>query len=241
MSGIGSAWLDRKLYPDFQQNWDDHLFRARILERLKPEYELLDLGAGAGIVEQMNFRGLAKHVCGIDLDERVTSNPCLDEGKVSDAGQIPYPDTAFDMIVSDNVMEHIVDPYSVLGEVFRVLKPGGAFMFKTPNKYHYMPLIARVTPHRFHQYINRLRGRAVEDTFPTQYKANCRRDVARLAHEAKLEIDRLELYEGRPEYLRFNFLTYLVGAAYERTVNSTDLLTSFRVLLIATLIKRGRL
>jgi len=35
----------------------------------------LDLGAGAGIVSQMNFKGIASRVCGIDPDERVLSNP----------------------------------------------------------------------------------------------------------------------------------------------------------------------
>jgi len=240
MIRLGVDWLDRKLYPGFQRNWDDHLFRAKILEHLKPEHELLDLGAGAGIVEQMNFRGLAKKVCGVDLDERVTSNPCLDEGKIADAEKIPYSEASFDMVISDNVMEHIVDPTAVLREIYRVLKPGGVFMFKTPNKNHYMPLIARLTPHRFHQYVNRLRGRAVEDTFPTQYKANCPKDIAQLSNEAGLEIGCLELCEGRPEYLRFNFLTYLVGAAYEKAVNSTNLLASFRVLLIARLVKPER-
>ena len=91
----------------------------------------------------------------------------LDEGKLSDAGRIPYPDATFDVAFADNVMEHLADPMAVLGEVCRVLRPGGVFLFKTPNKTHYMPMIARITPHGFHRFVNRLRGRAEEDTFPT--------------------------------------------------------------------------
>ncbi|MEI2780661.1 MAG: hypothetical protein V9H25_05130 [Candidatus Competibacter sp.] len=45
---------------------------------------------------------------------------------------------------------------SVFREVARVLKRGGVFLFKTPNKTHYMPTIARLTPHRFHQFVNRI-------------------------------------------------------------------------------------
>src|SRR5205814_738030 len=74
-----TRWLDSKLYPSFQSNWDDDMFRAEILTLLRPEHCLLDLGAGAGIVPQMNFKGLVARVCGVDPDERVLTNPYLDE------------------------------------------------------------------------------------------------------------------------------------------------------------------
>ena len=221
MSGF-VARLDRVLYPEFERNWDDQLFRERILAHLRPSSTVLDLGAGAGIVEQMNFKGHAARVCGVDLDQRVTSNPMLDEGRVSDAGGIPYSDASFDVVFSDNVVEHLSDPLAVFREVHRVLKPGGVFLFKTPNKHHYMPLIARLTPHRFHQFVNRLRGRAEVDTFPTLYRANSA-GAARLVGEAAgLIVERLERVEGRPEYLRIAWPAYLVGALYERVVNATE-------------------
>lgn len=236
MSGF-VARLDRVLYPEFERNWDDQLFRERILAHLRPSSTVLDLGAGAGIVEQMNFKGHAARVCGVDLDQRVTSNPMLDEGRVSDAGGIPYSDASFDVVFSDNVVEHLSDPLAVFREVHRVLKPGGVFLFKTPNKHHYMPLIARLTPHRFHQFVNRLRGRAEVDTFPTLYRANSA-GAARLVGEAAgLIVERLERVEGRPEYLRIAWPAYLVGALYERVVNATDLLAPLRILLIAQLRK----
>ena len=229
--------LDRALYPGQSSNWDDYIFRDRILSNLSPEAIILDIGAGAGIVQQMNFKGMVAKVCGIDLDPRVECNPMLDEGKVSDAGHIPYPDAAFDVAFADNVMEHLTDPMAVLGEVCRVLRPGGVFLFKTPNRTHYMPLIARMTPHRFHRFVNRLRGRAEEDTFPTLYRANTAADVRKLAASAGLTVERLERIEGRPEYLRITWPTYLLGAAYERVVNTFDFLAIFRILLIAQLRK----
>ena len=70
--------LDRALYPGFARNWDDQIFRESILQHLTPVAVILDLGAGAGIVQQMNFRGLAAKVCGVDLDPRVVDNPMLD-------------------------------------------------------------------------------------------------------------------------------------------------------------------
>lgn len=229
--------IDRRFYPGQQKNWDDWLFRDRIPQVIGPETRLLDLGAGAGIVQAMNFRGLAQQVCGVDLDHRVAENPFLDEGRVSDAGEIPYPDASFDIVIADNLMEHLDHPDQVFSEIARVLRPGGKLLFKTPNRNHYMPLIARLTPHSFHQWFNRLRGRHEADTFPTLYLCNSPAQVRGIAADSGLQLENLELIEGRPEYLRMTPPTYLVGLAYERLVNAAPFLSRFRILLVATLSK----
>lgn len=229
--------LDQRWYPDCADNWDDELFRNRIAIHINRETRVLDLGAGAGLVTQMNFRGLAAHVAGIDLDERVMANPFLDEAHLGTAENLPFQSASFDVVFSDNVLEHLPDPVAAFREVARVLRPGGRFLAKTPNKWHYMPLIARLTPHGFHRFYNRLRGRAGEDTFRTLYRANSRRDVARLASQSGLRVERLELIERRPEYLRLHPATYVLGRAYEALVNSTEALAAFRILLVAELSK----
>jgi SAM-dependent methyltransferase len=230
-------WIDQALYPEYTRNWDDLIFRKMILSKLNQRAVVLDLGAGAGIVEQMNFRGLAARVCGVDLDARVLSNPMLDEAKVSDAARIPYSDSTFDVVFSCNVIEHLPNPEIVFSEVWRVLRPGGIFIFKTPNLWHYMPMIARMTPYRFHKFINRIRGRAEVDTFPTLYRANSSKAVSKLAAKTGFLVERISLIEGRPEYLRISWLTYLFGAAYERIVNSSEIFAMFRILMIAELRK----
>ncbi|WP_051949141.1 class I SAM-dependent methyltransferase [Methylosinus sp. PW1] len=232
MTGSVAQWIDRTFYPSFAHNWDDALLRERILARLSPEQCILDLGAGGGVVTQMNFRGLVTKTCGVDLDPRVCENPMLDEGRVADAGRVPYGDSMFDIVFADNVLEHLDEPAQVFAEVRRVLKPGGRFLFKTPNRTHYMPLIAQCTPHWFHGFINRLRGRSVIDTFPTRYRTNDVATLRRLASETCFDVERIELIEGRPEYLRMLWPAYLVGLVYERLVNSTEILAMFRVLCI---------
>ena len=116
-----------------------------------------------------------------------------------------------------------------------MLKPGGQFLLKTPNRFHYVPLIASVTPHWFHRAFNRLRGRAAADTFPTLYRANTPRAVARIALQTGLRVNWVKLHEGRPEYLRFHVLPYIAGLVYERLVNRLPFLAAFRVLMIASL------
>ena len=229
--------FDAKWYPSFRDNWDDLLFRKYILEHLHPEATLLDVGAGAGIVEEMNFKMCCKEVVGVDLDPRVATNPFLHRGLVADAIDLPLPDCYFDVVIADNVMEHIDDPEGILKEIVRVLKPGGVVLFKTPNFFHYMPIIAHLTPYSFHAWVNRLRGRDTVDTFPTRYKLNSRGAVMRYAKQFNLRVNSISLIEGRPEYLRFSAVTYWLGMLYERVVNSSDIFQSFRILLIADLQK----
>jgi hypothetical protein len=108
---------------------------------------------------------------------------------------------------------------------------------KTPNKYHYMPTIARMTPHGFHQWVNRLRGRDAEDTFPTRYQINTPADVRRFAAKSGFVVEVTDLIEGRPEYLRFSAPSYFGGWLYERLVNAVPVLSRFRILLVVELRK----
>jgi len=225
--------LDRRLYPEVGDNWDDALFRERILRALRSDMVILDVGAGSGLVRHMDFRGLCAKAVGIDPDPRVSQNPHLDEARVGFADSLPFDAETFDLVFSDNVLEHLEHPERVFSEICRVLKPGGHFLAKTPNKHHYVSLIATVTPHAFHGFFNALRGRPRADTFPTRYRANSPRMLRRLAEAAGLKVRSIELIESRPEYLRISAPTYLLGWAYERIVNSTSWLAFLRVLLIA--------
>jgi SAM-dependent methyltransferase len=236
MNGL-TGWLDQTFYPNQSKNWDDERLRERVLRRINSDTHLLDLGAGAGIVSQTNFRNLVARVCGIDPDPRVETNPYLHEAKVASGSCIPYPENTFDLVIADNVLEHLERPIEVFREVSRVLKPGGYFIAKTPNRSHYVPTIARATSISFHRLYNRLRGRDAEDTFPTYYRASSRSQIEALAHGSGLNIEMLELIEGRPEYLRLSPLTYLFGIVYERMVNLTSALANWRVLLIIQLRK----
>lgn len=236
-----TRWMDARLYPQHGSNWDDELFRQHLLRHIGPATRCLDFGCGRGNVRQMNFKGVAGWVAGVDPEPAVFDNPYLDDGRLLDlqAMHIPHPDANFDVVFADNVMEHVVDPPTTLREIRRVLKPGGRFLAKTPNKWHYMPIIARLTPTAFHRFYNRLRGREVIDTFPTQYRCNTAADVRRIAAASGLQVRRIEFIEGRPEYLRLFALSYLLGWLYERTVNALPVLAGLRCVMVFEL-ERGQ-
>jgi len=46
---------------------------------------------------------------------------------------IPFDDSSFDLVVSIDVLEHLHDDQPFLGELVRVLKPGGAAVVTVPN------------------------------------------------------------------------------------------------------------
>ncbi|MEE9376331.1 MAG: class I SAM-dependent methyltransferase [Rhizobiaceae bacterium] len=231
--------MDEFLYPKHEGNWDNILFREVLLAKIKPDNRWLDYGAGRGALTQMNFKGLVDHIAGIDPEPAVFKNPFLDEAKILDLAdcKIPFEDNSFDLVFSDNVMEHVENPEIVFPEIHRVLKPGGLFISKTPNKNHYMPLIARTTPLWFHKFYNNLRGRDSIDTFPTVYKCNSLSQIKKLAGVSNFEIQQFEVIEGRPEYLRLTAISYLAGYIYERIVNSSTLFEPLRCVIVFTLKK----
>ena len=226
-------FLDSLFYRDYGDNWDDQIFRERINEILDLNHIVLDFGAGRGNVEAMNLRGCCASVMGIDVDEAVLANPYLDEAYLITGSTFPFEDNTFDVIVSDNVMEHVERPHDVMIEICRVLKPGGHFIFKTPNRNHYMPMIASMTPHWFHKVINQWRGRSSVDTFRVEYKFNSHKDILR-SLPGLLKLETIEYIEGRPEYLRHFGPLYFIGIVYERLVNRFKWLSGLRIVIIGS-------
>jgi SAM-dependent methyltransferase len=159
---------------------------------------------------------------------------------VGDGSRLPFRDGTFNLVFADNVLEHLDQPELVFTEVARVLKPGGRFLIKTPNAWHYVTVLARLTPHRFHRWINRMRGRHDADTFPTRYLANTRTALGALAANAGLHVASVVAVESRPEYARINPVLYVLGRVYERVVNSADWGELFRVVLLGEFAKPGR-
>jgi ubiquinone/menaquinone biosynthesis C-methylase UbiE len=51
------------------------------------------------------------------------------------AESIPFPDASFDLVMLDNVLEHVTDRPLTLREVRRVLKPGGLLYMVTPKPF----------------------------------------------------------------------------------------------------------
>jgi ubiquinone/menaquinone biosynthesis C-methylase UbiE len=55
------------------------------------------------------------------------------------AEALPFPDAGFDRVVADSVLDHLGDQQKGLGEISRVMRPGGYLFVATPNKYSLGP------------------------------------------------------------------------------------------------------
>jgi len=184
---------------------------AMVRSHLTPESRVLDLGCGRGGVVELFWRDV-KLAAGIDPDE-----PSLTERRtrgmpvVTGRGEdLPFAGESFDLIVSLWVLEHLRDPEIVFSEVQRVLRPGGHFVFLTPNLLN--PLLAfgrlgRALPQLQRRLVPQLYGRVEADTFPVQYRANTERAIRSLAGGAGLEVAELRVVPD-PTYLAFNSLMF---------------------------------
>lgn len=237
--GLITRWMDRTLYPSYAHRWDDTQFREQILKSLDASASILDLGAGRGGKSQMNFRGLARHVAGTDVDAAVLNNPYLDEARLMDPTslKIPFEDNYFDGVFCNSVIEHVTDIDCFMNEVHRVLKPGGWFWAKTPNRHHYVARIAGITPEWFHKFYNRLRGTQSRDIFATTYVCNEENAIATVVRRHGFDMVSLSIIEGRPEYLRIFAPMYFVGFLYERLVNKFESLKKFRCVILFHVVK----
>ena len=234
--------MDRFFYPLYCDGWDIKLFCEFVRKEIQPEYSVLDFGAGRGAAEWSDNRDYCKYIAGVDVDPIVLRNPYLNEARVVDIKDeiIPFSDNTFDIVYALNVIEHLPYPEKSFSEIWRVLKPGGKFLAKTPNKFHYVAVIASLTPYWFHKYFNKLRGRDEIDTFPTTYLCNKESSIRKFAEKVGFDINRIDLIEGRPEYLRISALTYPLGILYERIMNSSNLFSKFRVVIQMEMQKRDR-
>jgi SAM-dependent methyltransferase len=233
--------IDERFYPNEHRDWDERRFCTLIRQYLEPQFVVLDYGAGRGKSDLFDFRhSVARHV-GVDIDDVVLGNPLLDEARlVGPDGRLPFNDEEFDLTYCSSVLEHLENPAQTFAELDRVLKPGGLALAKTPNRRHYVAMVARLTPTSFHRWVNKRRGRAECDTFPTHYRCNTKAHLEKALKGTSLEIESLHFWEGRPEYLRLSPITYAAGIAYEKIVNSGRALAALRAVMVAVLRKKAK-
>ncbi len=238
-------WQERYLerfYPTVSGYLDGMTEFHRLCATVIPaDSNILEIGSGPSNPTSRFLTSRGK-LTGVDVDPAVHTNDALDTAFVLSDDRYPVEDDSFDACVSDYVVEHLTDPARHLHEVRRVLRPNGVYVFRTPNRFHYVTVAAWLTPHWFHELVaNRLRNLPAgsHDPYPTLYRLNSRSSIERTAAETSLQVETLRLIEKDPWYGRSSRVLFLTFMLYERLVNSHQLFAPFRANLLGVLRKRG--
>jgi SAM-dependent methyltransferase len=213
-----NAFRDR--YRAMRPGWrsSGEQLEAVVRAHLKPQSNVLDLGCGRGGVVELFWSDVAVAV-GLDPDvpslaeHRAPGMPVI-RGR---GEHLPFAAQSFDVIVCLWVLEHLESPEVVLREVRRVLRPGGHFVFLTPNLRNPLLLMnrmAKALPQLQRRIVPRLYGRVEADTFPVRYRANTEAAIRAQAARCGLEVATLRAISD-PTYLALNGLMFRASAMSE--------------------------
>jgi 2-polyprenyl-6-hydroxyphenyl methylase/3-demethylubiquinone-9 3-methyltransferase len=186
---VDAAEIDK--FSALAQGWWDPRGSSRPLHELNPlrlqyvqriaaaagqplaQRRVLDVGCGGGILAESMAQGGAR-VLGIDLAApliEVAGLHALEAGitldyRVIGAAELAATDAgSFDLVTCMEMLEHVPDPAAMLGELARLVRPGGDVVVST---LHRTPLaflvaivgaeyVARVLPRGTHEYLKFIR------------------------------------------------------------------------------------
>src|ERR1041384_6143858 len=182
---------------------------------------VLDLGCGRGGVVELFWRDV-KIAAGLDPDpSSLSEHRSHGMPVIRGVGErLPFVDESFDLIVCLWVLEHVRDPADLFAEVRRVLRPGGHFVFLTPNMRTPLMIanrIGKALPGLQRRLVPTVYGRGEADTFPVQYPGNTVEAVRGHADEAGLGVSVLRVIPD-PTYLAMNSFMFAASVMSERVM-----------------------
>ncbi len=106
----------------------------------RPQSRVLDLGCSSGLLAQ-RVRQMGHHVTGVDVNEldgvrdRTDAfvQADLNEGIPSEVG------SGFDVVLAADVIEHVLNPGSLMSQIREVMSPSGTALLCVPNIAHWYP------------------------------------------------------------------------------------------------------
>ena len=171
---------------------------------------LLEVGAGSGdTLVEIKKRDLASHVTGFELMRLPGTNQensLIDTFIHGDLDHIEdaFPNTLFDVIICGDVLEHLIDPWNILGKLSTLLRPGGTMIISCPNVRHH---------HMFWAIF--VRGSFLYSDYGlldrTHLRFFCKKDLLSMVDGAGLRTDEViptfKFYKGSRDFI-LNILTF---------------------------------
>lgn len=129
----------------YEEYWSEDGFRPEgragpAIQRLLSESVVpgrwLDVGCGDGRTAGLWLTERGHEYVGVDVSQAAVDQATalgLDVRTVEDASVLPFGDAEFDGVVCIEVLEHLFRPDGAVGEMRRVLRPGGRAVVTVPN------------------------------------------------------------------------------------------------------------
>jgi arsenite methyltransferase len=139
----GRRWAEDLGYPDELERVPDSVAQSFAgvanpfsLGRLEPGERVLDLGSGAGTDSLIAAMMVAPggSVTGVDMTPQMLRTARAGAAAAglenvrfveAEAERLPFPDSSFDVVISNGVIDLVPDKDAVFAELHRVLVPGG--------------------------------------------------------------------------------------------------------------------
>lgn len=144
-------------YEDFEKNTLklpyeklDRMFDMVKYKFCSEDISALDAGCGTGLMcKYLKEKGI-KDITGIDKFEYplLRAKELVPECNFIRCDlneKLGFPGEIFDLIISNEVVEHLKDPGIFIRESYRLLKTGGSLIIKTPNGFDFARLICKLT------------------------------------------------------------------------------------------------
>ncbi len=120
----------------------EHFARYRWAAGAVAGREVLDAGCGQGYGCRLLVEaGGAARCVGVDVDERTVdaARAAYGEGPkveftTGDVTSLPFEDDSFDVVTCFETIEHVAAQAAAIGELARVLRPGGTLLVSSPNR-----------------------------------------------------------------------------------------------------------
>jgi ubiquinone/menaquinone biosynthesis C-methylase UbiE len=192
-------WLEKRIVPGHASS--QYVYWRELKQNLPEAAVWLDLGCGRQLftewmaAEQQEMIRRSKQLVGIDLNRvSLLRHEGLRDRVEGSLERLPFRDGAFDLVTANMVVEHLRDAREILQEIRRVLKPGGLFIFHTPNYLNFKISGASLVPQALkNRLVWFIEERKEEDIFPTFYRMNTPKAIRRVGAAVGFSVERLTL------------------------------------------------
>lgn len=210
---------------------------------------VLDVGCGVGLYTEA-FRRRTPHAFGVEIEHvRAREAQGRAAGVVQASGErLPFPDAAFDVVFSHEVLEHVADDRACVEELMRVTRVGGRVVIFVPNRLYPFETHGVFWRGRYHfgnaPLVNWLPG-PLRDRLAPHVRAYTSRDLRRLFDGLPAQIvHHTQIYPGYDKILArapaLGALLRRVTHALERTPLGAFGLSHFLVVETRDLVEGRR-